>query len=174
MDWMQRGAMGLAWLALAGCSPTLNWREVRPAESSLVTLMPCKPESAQRPVSLGGQTVVLHMLSCDTAGLTFAVGAMRLGAGVSPADVLNDWRRATLASLKADPAAARLWAPVLPRGLSGQGWQADGLRHDGTPVHAHVLGLAHGAEVFQLAVYGSASPEVLASALEGMRLDAAP
>jgi hypothetical protein len=165
------GVLVCVW-ALWGCSPAMNWREVRPADAGLVALMPCKPEGAQRDLVMAGQSLTLHMLSCDTAGLTFAMGAMRLPDGLAAADVQRGWRLASLTSLKADPAAAQAWSPVLPKGVSGQGWQADGLRHDGTRVRAHVLALAHGNEVFQLAVYGDASPEVLASALEGVRLDA--
>ena len=34
-----------AGLALAGCSPAFNWREVRPENTHLQVLLPCNPYS---------------------------------------------------------------------------------------------------------------------------------
>jgi len=36
-----------AMALLAACSPTLNWREVRPEGTRLALLLPCKPDKAQ-------------------------------------------------------------------------------------------------------------------------------
>ena len=68
-----------AVLALAACSPALNWREVRPANTSLSLLLPCKPDKAEKIVPLGGQPTTLAMLGCDAAGATFAVAVADLG-----------------------------------------------------------------------------------------------
>lgn len=160
--------------ALVGCGAGFNWRLVRPAGFSLQATLPCKPDAAQRTVGLGGQSAELHMLSCETGGLTFALSALRLPPGIESATVLQGWKQASLLSLKLSSDKAQAWA--LPARLKGAvaGWQAEGVRHDGSPVKANVVMLVRGAEVFQLAVYGAATPEVLTAVLDGLSLDAQP
>jgi hypothetical protein len=158
---------------VCACSPAFNWRDVRPADTALQVLLPCKPEVAERTVPLAGHEVVLHMLSCEAGGLTFAVSALRKPADIEATAVVQSWRQASLLSLKAQPDNLRDWVPE----LSGtqprvQGWQAVGVRHDGTPVQAHVLALAQGDEVYQVAVYGPATAEVLTALVEGIRVAA--
>lgn len=161
-------ALGLAWL-VAACSPALNWRDVRPGDGALVAVMPCKPEAAQRDVSLAGHAVSLHMLSCDTADLVFAVAALRVPETLQAEEVVQAWKRASVASLKAPPDQGQAWVPVQRLDVPVWGWKVDGQRHDGSRVTAHLLWLARDREVFQIAVYGAASPEVLTALLEGMR-----
>jgi len=88
-------ALALACV-LAGCSPALDWRELRPAGTRLQALMPCKPETAVRRVPLAGADVEMHLSGCDAGGATFVIGwaavpAPRLGMA------LGDWQDATLA-----------------------------------------------------------------------------
>ena len=64
-------------LALAACSPAFNWREVRPENTRLSLLLPCKPDKAQKVVPLGGKPTVLSMLGCEAEGMTFAVAVAR-------------------------------------------------------------------------------------------------
>lgn len=177
-QWFRRGggwaAFCLIGLTLAGCSPTFNWRWVRPADFSLQATLPCKPQTAERPVNLGGLPAQLHMLSCDAGGLTFAVSALRLPPGASSVAVLQSWKQASLLSLKLTPEQAQAWSPQARLGGEVSGWQANGTRHDGSAVKAHVLMLARGPEVFQVAVYGPATPAVLAELIDGLKLDAAP
>ncbi len=160
--------------ALLACSPTYNWRQVRPADFALHALLPCKPQAAQRTVGLGEQTAELHMLSCDAGGLTFALSALRMPNNMNGEAVLQGWKQASLASLKLPLDKALVWQlPVQPK-VAATGWRAEGARHDGTAVTAHAVMLVHGSEVFQVAVYGVVAPEVLTELLEGLQLDAAP
>ncbi|MFO1268454.1 MAG: hypothetical protein U1F67_17830, partial [Rubrivivax sp.] len=48
----RRGAVVIALLAaaLGACSPALDWREVRPAGTAVVALMPCRPNASTRSV----------------------------------------------------------------------------------------------------------------------------
>lgn len=161
-------------LAASGCSPELNWRDVRPKGSTLQVLMPCKPESAQRDVALPGGNAVLNMLSCDAGGLTFAVSALSRPPAMTSQDVIQAWHQASQISLSVAPGQTRDWVPAAL--FTAQvdhfsGWQAQGHRHDGTLVQAHAVLFARGTEVFQAAVYGAAQPEVLATFLDGLRLD---
>ena len=161
-------------LGASGCSPELNWRDVRPKGSTVQALMPCKPESAQRDVALPGGNAVLNMLSCDAGGLTFAVSVLSRPPAMTPQDVIQAWRQASQNSLAAAPGQTRDWVPTAIFAAQADhfsGWQAQGRRHDGTPVQAHAVLFARGVEVFQAAVYGAAQPEVLATFLDGLRLD---
>ena len=63
----------MASMALTACQPTFNWRDVRPDNTRLSLLMPCKPDKAQKTVPLAGQPTELTLLSCDAGGVTFAV-----------------------------------------------------------------------------------------------------
>lgn len=164
-------------LGASGCSPELNWRDVRPKGSTVQALMPCKPESAQRDVALPGGNAVLNMLSCDAGGLTFAVSVLSRPPAMTPQDVIQAWRQASQISLAVAPGQARHWVPAAPVSVQADhfsGWQAQGRRHDGAPVQAHAVLFARGTEVFQAAVYGAAQPEVLATFLDGLRLDPTP
>ena len=154
---------GAAVLALAGCSPALNWREVRPEATSLRLLLPCKPDRAEKSVPLGGQPALLRLMGCDADGATFAVAVatLALPAGANPANVLAQWQSLSLVNMgaPAQPASA------LP--LKIQGWQAVagmplplriralGKRADGTPVAGEMAFFAQGSEVFQVVVYAA-------------------
>lgn len=159
----------LALLGLSACSPTFNWREVRPPGYSLTALWPCKPETAQRTIRLEGSAVELTMLSCEAGGVTFALGALRLPAGLEAPVLLDVWKRAILTSLKAGGDAVAVWSPPLALQGLRVGWVAQGQRHDGTPVQAHGLGLHWSQEAYQLVVYGVPSKDVLTTLLDGLK-----
>ncbi len=118
-----------AILSLSACNPTFNWRETRIENTSLVALMPCKPDRQSRAIPLAGQRVDMHMTACDAGGATFAIahvswdqaqGAAQtaakgpshgassdaLKAQTKPGipEVLSHWRQVTLANLGAKAA----------------------------------------------------------------------
>jgi hypothetical protein len=170
----RRLCTGVCLGLLVACTPTHNWREIRPGGAGLVALWPCKPDQAQRTVVLAGREVALHMSSCDVAGQTFAAGAIGLPEGLAASDVVSAWRKASLASLRVAEDRFSPWQPPLRSGLQAQGWRADGVRHDGQAVHAQAVVLTQGGTVFQLVVYGQPAPEVLTTWLDGVRLEVQP
>ena len=107
-----------ALACLPACSPTFNWRDIRPDGTALSLLMPCKPDKAQRVVPLGGVPAELMLLSCDAGGVTFAVSVADVGDPSKVPAALAQWQNATLANIKAPPAtlgkAVKL--PGLPSG----------------------------------------------------------
>ncbi|MFN7122871.1 MAG: hypothetical protein ACK4NM_12660 [Hydrogenophaga sp.] len=164
----------LCLLALAGCYPTFNWRELRPEGTPLQALLPCKPETAERTVPLGGAPTVLHMHSCKTGDLTFALAwANATDAAATPA-LLNEWQRASLAAIRVDPARqtdpAHHWAATVAGASSVQGVIAQGTDPQGQPVQARAVYFARDAQVFQAAIYGAASDEVRTTFFEGLKL----
>lgn len=166
----------IAGLALSACSPTFNWRELRPEGTPLQALMPCKPESATRPVPLdGGEPTELHMHSCDTGGLTFAMAWAELGDEARVPAALAGWRRASLSAVRVDPARvddpANAWAAVVPGAKQALGLAAQGSDHQGRPVQVRAVHFARGTQVYQAAIYGpTLGDEVTTTFFGGLQL----
>ncbi|MBE0548915.1 MAG: hypothetical protein IH627_14965, partial [Rubrivivax sp.] len=59
------GCVCAAAFLLAACSPTLDWRDVRPAGSGVTLLMPCKPVVQERSLPLAGAPVRLSLQACS-------------------------------------------------------------------------------------------------------------
>jgi hypothetical protein len=172
-----RAAALVGLLALGGCSPTFNWRELRLDGTPLRALMPCKPDSATRPVPLAGTPVELHMHSCEAGGLRFAVAWAEVGDAAQVPVALAAWRRASLQSIRspltpADDAAQR-WAVDVAGAPAVQGVKALGQDPQGQTVHTRAAYFSQGTQVFQAAVYGARmSDEVVAPFFAGLRLPA--
>ncbi len=146
----------LLTLVLTACSPTFNWREVRPDNTRLSVLLPCKPDKAQKIVPLGGQPTVLARLGCDAGGATFAVAVADLGDAAKAAPVLAQWQSLTLANMKADPGVTKVVPFKLP-GASAESApllvNALGQRADGAAVMGRAAYFAQGSQVFQVVMY---------------------
>ena len=137
-----------ALIALAACTPALNWREVPLPPTSAVALLPCKPDHAERTVPLGGAPTVLSVTGCEAGGATFAVMVAKLPAGRAPDEVLAGWQQATLANMHASAAPQRQ-AFHPPGGLPlahAQRLVAAGQQADGRPVAAQAVWTARAAE----------------------------
>jgi len=175
----------LLLLALAsGCSPTFNWRDVRPDGARLKLLLPCKPDKATKTVPLGGQPTELRMAGCDVSDLTFAVAVADIDEVNRAGPVLAQWQAATLANMKALPSspgpaggrlpAAQAESRTLPLKLPGASQApapvlvtATGQRPDGTAVQGQAAYFAQGAQVFQVVIYGIKIPTEVADTFFG-------
>ncbi|MDI1271596.1 MAG: hypothetical protein PSV40_21120 [Polaromonas sp.] len=166
-------AASLLLLLLAACNPVFNWREVRPDNTALTLLLPCKPDKARRSVPLGGRPTELAMLGCDAGDATFAVAVATLDDAAQAAAVLAGWQTATLANLKADggqtgpltlPGADALPPAVLVR--------ASGQRADGRAVQSQAAYFSQGRQVFQAVIYADRmDPEVAETFFSSLKLD---
>ncbi len=167
----------LCILLLGACSPTFNWRELRDEGTPLQALMPCKPETATRAVALdGGKPNELHMHSCDTGGLTFAVAWIDVGDAARVPAALNGWRRASLGALRVDPARADepalQWTAAIPGATQSQGLTAKGTDHQGSTVQMRAVHFVRGSQLYQAAIYGPAlnDASVTSAFFEGLKL----
>ncbi len=167
-------ALAALLLSVSACSPTFNWRELRVDGTPLLALMPCKPESATRPVPLGGAGAApteLHMHSCEAGGLRFAVAWADVGQPAQVAPALAAWRSASLQAIRVAPAAACEWAVKLAGAGPVQGVTAQGIDPQGQPVQSRAVYFAQGTQVFQAAVYGPRLPdEALDAFFAGLQL----
>lgn len=166
-------AASLLLLLLAACNPVFNWREVRPDNTALTVLLPCKPDKARRSVPLGGRPTELAMLGCDAGDATFAVAVATLDDAAQAAAVLAGWQTATLANLKAGggqtgplklPGADLLPPAVLVR--------ASGQRANGRAVHSQAAYFSQGRQVFQAVIYADQiDPDVAETFFSSLKLD---
>ncbi len=158
----RRAGTGAAWLCLAlllsACQPRYNWREVRPEGGGVQTLMPCKPETAERSVPLGPQPVPLHMASCEAGGITYALAWVALGSAADAPAALQAWASASRQSLRSQQDA--VWeAPRVEGATVVEGRALQGQDHRGEAVDARVVYALRGGRVYQAAVYGKALPD---------------
>lgn len=146
----------IAAASLAGCSPALNWRDVRPEGTRLSLLLPCKPDKAEKLVPLGGNPTALRMVGCDADGLTFAVSAADVGNSAAIPSTLAAWEQLTLANMKAAKADSSVPLKVVgATALHGVLVKARGQRADGTRVTGHAAYFSQGSTVFQAVIYGT-------------------
>ena len=156
-------AVVLAAIGLAGCNPSLNWREVRVKDSSLVALLPCKAEASSRQVNLGGQTVDIHLSSCNAGDATFGVAVTRLSTD-SASEQLDaaqqHWRLATLANIGLAPsenqnASIIRETPIQVKGLAANQIlvAASGKRPGGDVVQMNGIWFRQGAQLFHAVIY---------------------
>lgn len=161
----------LATLGLLGCSPTFNWREIRPPATPLVALLPCKPDQAARVVPLGGKDVEMHMLGCDAGGATFAVAHADIKDAGQAGAALVQWKTAMLGNMHA---TSSVDVPFVPPGASAlpqsERVVAQGSRPDGSKVAAQGAWFARGSQVFHAVVYADkVNPEVAETFFSGLR-----
>lgn len=129
---------GLLSVALAGCSPSLNWRSVSLEPLGLGASLPCKPDRLERSIELAGVPVQVHMAGCSADGATVAVACAALPPSVVAGAALSHWRTAVLVALRSPPAGEAGAAhdqPFVPAGAlqlpqsvrtQAQGQQPDG------------------------------------------------
>ncbi len=169
-------ALGLTvLLLLSACSPTFNWRALRPQGTPLQALMPCKPEHASRTVPLAGANPEMHLHSCDTGGLSFAIAWVDVGDPARVDAALAEWPRASLASLRLAPEVFDRpeagWAFRLAGAPRARGLLVRGTDPQGQAVQMRAAYFARGTQVYQAAVYGPNLPgEVTTPFFEALQL----
>lgn len=157
--------------ALAACSPAFNWREVRPENTALTALLPCKPDKGSKTVPLGGQPTELAMTGCETQGVTFAIAVADVGDAAKTVAVLTGWQTATLTNMRAVPASTVVTPFKLPGAAAATLVAAQGARGDGKAVQSRAAYFAHGTQVFQAVMYADKiDPAVADAFFSGLKL----
>ena len=87
------GVPPLAWLA--GCSPELDWREIRAEDVHVLVTLPAKPARLVRTINLEGLTLEMTMLGAQAREVAYTVGTI-----VLPEDT-DAMRARALASMRA-------------------------------------------------------------------------
>ncbi|HEY1089524.1 MAG TPA: hypothetical protein VGE47_00390 [Burkholderiaceae bacterium] len=149
-----------AVMALAACSPTLNWREVRPEHSGAFLLLPCKAEVEQRG-SMG-------LAQCKAGDAQFALSWALLDAPEQVTPALQQMREGLQQRLQAQaraPHAVQISGMTPNAAALSQSLDAPGL-------HAELAVFARGLRVYQLLMTGKkADPAAWDTLLSSLRLE---
>jgi hypothetical protein len=148
-----------AALALAACSPVLDWRESHPEGSGAVMLFPCRPVRHDRTVRVADATLRWQLHSCAAGGATFSLA---VADGAEPAQVTP-----LLAALRTEAVAnlggsATEQPPVAIAGATPNAQSAllriVGRRPEGRPVVAHAAFFVKGLRLYQATVLADDEP----------------
>ena len=165
---------GLATVAaLAGCSPSFDWRSVPLPDTELVTELPCRPARFQRDVAVAGVPLKLFMLSCEAGGVTY---------GVATADVVDPARVDAVLFALRDSAAAAIRSSGSPAGAlnlhgvtpfnGNYSAHLHGQRPDGETVDEAIRVFARGTRIYQASAIGATLPDAALKPFEdGLRFE---
>lgn len=146
-------------LLLAGCSPTFDWREVRPADSGAVAMFPCRPASHAREVLLAGSRVRLTLHACSAGDATWALAFADLDDPARVAAALTELRDAAAANLSAAPGVVlALRVEGATPSAAMQRVAFEGRLPDGKAVVEQVALYAKGLRVYQATALGARLP----------------
>lgn len=157
---------------VAACAPALDWREVRPDDSGLTMLFPCKPDSHARRVSLGKQQVRLVLHACTAGGSTWALAFADMGDPTLVGEALNELAVAAQKNLGA-PHTRALNLKVDGATPNPQSRRVEFVGHmpDGRQVTEQLAVFTKGMRVYQAtALGGKLEPEAVDAFFGNLRL----
>jgi hypothetical protein len=135
----------LSAAALAGCSPTYNWRDYNSLDGAFRVQFPAKPATHTRSIDLGGIRVDMTMTAAEVEGATFAVGTAVAPDAAQAQATLPAMRQALLRNIGA-PENAPPGSTQLDVDATGKG--------TGTPVRLVGRFVAKGTRMYQVIVIG--------------------
>lgn len=145
----------LAAAALVSCSPSMNWRELRPNEGELVAMFPCKPDRMERSVTLAGIKTTMQLSSCSVEGVTYAITQASVDTPARVDTALAELREAAVANIGGVPGPA---APFVVPGMTpharAERLPATGRHTDGSAVQEQVGFFSRGMRVYQATIVG--------------------
>jgi hypothetical protein len=92
-------ALLMALLLLSGCTPTLDWREVRGSDAPFTVLLPAKPAVRTRQIDLEGAKVMMTMTAADADGVTFAVASAPVASPDAVGPAMNAMKTALVRNI---------------------------------------------------------------------------
>ena len=157
------GLCGLLLGMLVACSPTLDWRQVRPEGWGLVASWPCRPTLQARSVPLAGPAVELGLLSCSAGDHRFAIASADVADPARVGPALKALAAAAQANVQGVVEAERVaLVPGMTPQPAARWWRVQGRLPDGQPVREQVLVFAQGMRVFQATLVGPVADDTLA------------
>jgi hypothetical protein len=164
-------AMNLRWLLwatpfvfLPACTPTLNWREIRPEGSGAIALFPCKPSNHVRTVRLGLTSAPMALYACNAGGVTYAFAHVEIGDPHLVGPALTELRASAAANLGAQARAdGDLQVPGMTPNAQAGRIRIEGKLPSGELAQAAAGFFVKGTRVFQVTVVG---PKLDGQALE--------
>ncbi len=141
---------------MAGCSPTLDWRHIRPEGADVDALFPCRPDRHARAVLLAGARTKMEMLVCSAGGATFALSFVDLADPALVTAAVAELRAAALANIGGVELGRE---PVQVSGMTANAQAArlviSGRLPDGDAVQEQAAFFVRGLRVYQASVIGA-------------------
>lgn len=149
-------ALSLAAAAGAtGCTPTYDWREVRPDGGALVSMFPCRPQHQARATELAGMHVPMQLYVCSSGQETWAIAVLDVAQPDQVAPALQALRRAALANLSATLIrTSPLQVPGMTPNPNAALESLQGVSPQGAPIQVTAAFFARGLRVYQATVFG--------------------
>lgn len=157
---------------VVACTPSMNWREVRPAGAGVSIELPCKPSTYARELRLQGAKTEWNIMACSAGGQTWALASGELNDPALVAPALQSLAATARANIAADAAESLPWGP---RGATPSAHsmrvRMRGTLPDGRTVTQVLAVFARGTRVFQASVLGvEAAPEDLDTFFTSVRV----
>ncbi len=141
-----------AAIVAAACSPTYDWREVRPEGTALMLLMPCKPDRREQAgLMVAGGPADVAVWSCRAGEASFSVTRASLvdpGRVTPVADGLREALLARPGTRRLDRAAYDVPGATPYVGATSTAFETPA--PDGHAVSGRVAVFVHGLTVLQL------------------------
>jgi hypothetical protein len=96
-------SLGLMGPGLTGCSPTLDWREIKPDGSDAIAMFPCKPTTDARMVSLAGVRVRMVLVACRAGDANWALAFADMADPARVTQALQELRASNAGNLNGTP-----------------------------------------------------------------------
>ena len=159
-------------VALAACSPSLDWREFQPEGSGVIVTFPCKPDRFVRSVQLEVQVARLEMLTCSAGGMHFALSFLDAAEPANVPVALAELRTLVARNLGATGGGeVPITVPGMTPNPQAVRVQLEGHAPDGAVMQEQAAFFAKGLRVFQAVVLGRhVSAEAADAFLGGLRL----
>jgi len=171
-DFGGRAAAAIALMGLCACSPTLDWREVRPEDSGVVALFPCKPTTDARMVTLDGARVRMLLTTCRAGEVTWALASANTEQPSQVGPALAALRAASVVNLGA-PAQSigQMQVSGMTPNAQAERVRIKGKLPDGTAATMEAGFFATGTWVFQATAMGTApANEAVATFFDNLKL----
>ncbi|MEA9982931.1 hypothetical protein QN374_13885 [Herbaspirillum sp. RTI4] len=149
-------------VALSACSPHYNWREAHGENGAFSVLLPAKPSSYSRPVTLGNTQVSMTMTAAEVDNISFAVGTALLPNAEQAQAALAGMRTALIANINGVPDQTHIPGTVNGAEMTLDAAASGTLR--GKPARLAARFAAKGPRIYQILVLGDAkavTPETL-------------
>lgn len=175
MVWHGAWARVLALAAAAGataCTPSLDWRELRPDGGALVSMFPCRPQQHARTTELAGMRLHMQLHVCTSGDATWAIAVLDVAQPDQVSPALQALRSAAVANFSATMIrTSPLQVPGMTPNANAAMESLQGVSPQGAPIQATAAFFARGLRVYQATVFGpQLSAETTAMFFSGLRL----
>lgn len=144
-----------AMLGLMACSPTFDWREMRPAGLGLAMSMPCRPASHARKLRLAGREVEMIMYACREHEMIFSLSTLDATDPSLVGPMLAHLGQAAatniLGTVESDEPAR---VPGMTPHPAARHQVISGRLPDGRQVTEHLVLFSHGVRLYQAVLIG--------------------